>query len=165
MLTKNESDLIWKIRHGAIPIGRFLYGCKYSDSPKCNYCSELDDLTHNFVTCSILSGLFQLNKSLIRKLTPQLIAFLFGGVLFVSQLVLVLVLMLDAWANGFLRRKMQLYNYSIFNIYRSSGTHCVVTLFKAKLISRVNVEYQFASLQNTVCNLVEKWNAYNEKWK
>ena len=25
-LTKNESDLIWKIRHGAIPPGRFLYG-------------------------------------------------------------------------------------------------------------------------------------------
>ena len=40
MLTKNESDLIWKIRHGAIPTGRFLYGCKYSDSPNCNYCSE-----------------------------------------------------------------------------------------------------------------------------
>ena len=47
---KNESDLIWKIRHGAIPTGRFLYRCKYSDSPNCNYCGELDDLTHIFVT-------------------------------------------------------------------------------------------------------------------
>ena len=36
MLTKNECDLIWKIKHGVIPIGRFLYGCKYSDSPNCN---------------------------------------------------------------------------------------------------------------------------------
>ena len=70
MLTKNESDLIWKIRHGAIPTGRFLYGCKYSDSP--NY--------------------------------------MFGGILLVSQLVLVLMLMLDAYATGFLRRqKLQLY--------------------------------------------------------
>ena len=25
MLTKNESDLIWKIRHGVIPTGRFLF--------------------------------------------------------------------------------------------------------------------------------------------
>ena len=63
MLTKNESDLIWKIRHGgAIPTGRFLYGCKYSDSPNCKYCGELDDLTHIFVTCSRFSGLFQLTQ-------------------------------------------------------------------------------------------------------
>ena len=99
MLTKNESDLIWKIRHGTIPTGIFLYGCKYSDSPDCNYCGELDDLIHIFVTCSRLSGLFQLTQSFIRKLTPQ-----------VSQLVLVLMLMLDAYATGFLRRqKLKLY--------------------------------------------------------
>ena len=40
--------------------------------------------------------------------------------------------------------------YSRFNKYKSSVTHCVVTLFKAKVISRVNVEYQFARFQNTV---------------
>ena len=60
VLTKNEYDLIWKIRHGAIPTGRILYGCKYSDSPHCNYCGELDDLTNIFVTCSRRSVLFQL---------------------------------------------------------------------------------------------------------
>ena len=42
-----------------------------------------------------------------------------------------------------------------------SGTHCAVTLLKAKVISRVNVEYQFVSFQNALCNFVEKWNAYN----
>ena len=51
--------------------------------------------------------------------------------------------------------------YSRFNKYRSSGTQCVVTLFKAKVISRVNVEHQFAIFQNTVCNFVERWNTYN----
>ena len=51
--------------------------------------------------------------------------------------------------------------YSRFNKYKSSGTQCVVTLFKAKVISRVNVEYQFARFQNTVCNFVERWNTYN----
>ena len=51
--------------------------------------------------------------------------------------------------------------YSRFNKNRSSGTQCVVTLFKAKVILRINVEYQFARFQNTVCNFVEKWNAYN----
>ena len=105
MLTKNESDLIWKIMHGAIPTGRFLYGCTYSDSPNCNYCGELD-LTHIFVTCSRLSWLFQLTQSLIRKL----IKYMFGGILLVSQLVLVLMLMLNAYATGFLRRqKLQIY--------------------------------------------------------
>ena len=49
--------------------------------------------------------------------------------------------------------------YSRFN--RISGTQCVVTLFKSKVISRVNEEYQFASFQNTICNFVEKRNAYN----
>ena len=28
-------------------------------------------------------------------------------------------------------------------------------------IVKFNVEYQFASFQNTVCNFVEKWNTYN----
>ena len=71
-LTKNECDLIWKILHDAIPTGGFFYGCKYSDSPNCNYCGELDNLTDIFVTCSILSGLFQLTQSLIRKLTQKI---------------------------------------------------------------------------------------------
>ena len=39
--------------------------------------------------------------------------------------------------------------------------HCVVTLFKAKVISRVNMEYQFDRFQNTVCDFVERWNTYN----
>ena len=67
MLTKNENDLIWKIKHDAIPTCRFLYKYKYSNSPNCNYCDELDDLTHIFITCSRLSGLFQLTQSLICK--------------------------------------------------------------------------------------------------
>ena len=50
MLTKNECDLLWIIMHGTIPTGRFIYGCKYSDYPNCNYCGELDDLTHIFGT-------------------------------------------------------------------------------------------------------------------
>ena len=50
---------------------------------------------------------------------------------------------------------------SRFNKNRSSGTQCVVKLFKVKVISRVNVENQFASLQNTVCNFVGKWHIYN----
>ena len=69
---------------------------------------------------------------------------MFGGILFVSQLVPVLMLMLDAYATGFLHRQKIAIVYSRFNKYKSSGTQCVVTLFKAKVISRVNVEYQFA---------------------
>ena len=67
------------------------------------------------------------------------------------------MLMLNAYATGFLhRQKLPFYLYSRFDKYKSSGTQCVVTLFKAKVISRVNVEYQFARFQNTVCNFVEK---------
>ena len=55
------------IRHGAIPTGRFLYGCTYLYSPNCDYCGELDDLSHIVVTYSRLSGIFKLNKTLIRK--------------------------------------------------------------------------------------------------
>ena len=51
--------------------------------------------------------------------------------------------------------------YSIFNRDQVNWTYCVVTLFKAKVLSRINVEYQFASFQNTVCNFIENWNTYN----
>ena len=43
---------------------------------------------------------------------------------------------------------------------KSSWVHCVVTLFKTKVISTVNVKYAFASLQNTVWYFVEMWNTY-----
>ena len=110
MLTKNESDLIWKIRHGAIPTGRFLYGCKYSDSPNCNYCGELDDLTHIFVTCSTFSGLFQLTQSLIRKLTPTIDKIPVRWYIIGIPASAGLDVMLDAYATGFLpRQKLQLY--------------------------------------------------------
>ena len=61
---------------------------------------------------------------------------MFGGILLVSQLVMVLMLMLDAYATGFLRRqKLQLY------IVDSTNTKVVgLNVFKAKVISRVNVE-------------------------
>ena len=60
------------IRHGAIPTGRFLYGCTYLYSPNCDYCDVLDDLTNIVVTYSRLSGIFQLTKTLIRKWTPTI---------------------------------------------------------------------------------------------
>ena len=62
MLTKIECDLIWKIRHGAIPTGRFMYWCKYLDSPNYNYCGELDDLTHIFLHAVDFHGCFNERK-------------------------------------------------------------------------------------------------------
>ena len=42
----------------------------------------------------------------------------------------------------------------------------MVTLFKAKVISRVNVEYQFARFQNIECNFVKSGihTMYCVKW-
>ena len=114
MLTKNQCYLIWKIRHGAIPTGRFLYGCKFSDSPNCNYCGKLYDLTHIFVTCSRLSGLFQLTQSLNRKLRPTVDQIPVWWYILVSQLMLVLMLMLDAWALGFFAQAKLAIVYSRF---------------------------------------------------
>ena len=58
MQTKNEYDLIWKIRHGAIPTGRFLYRCKFPESPNCNYCGELDDGAHIVLHAVDFQGCF-----------------------------------------------------------------------------------------------------------
>ena len=55
------------MRHGVIPTVRFIYGCTYLYSPNCDYCDELDDLSHIVVKYSRLSGIFKLNKTLIRK--------------------------------------------------------------------------------------------------
>ena len=149
MLTKIECDLIWKIRHGAIPTDRFLYGCIYLDSPNCNYCGEFDYLTHIFVTCSRLSVIYTIDK------IP--VWWYINGIPTSAGLD-VNVRCLGNWI--FAHAKSAIV-YNRFNKNRSSGTHYVVTLFKAKVISLVNVEYQFARFQNTVCNFVEKWNTYN----
>ena len=95
--------------------------------------------------------MFQLTQSLIRKLTQTIDTIPSAG-------LDVNVRRLCKWI--FAQAKIAIV-YSRFNKYRSSGTQCVVTLFKAKVISRVNVEYQFARFQNTVCNFVERWNTYN----
>ena len=105
MLTKSECDLIWKIMHGAIPTGRFLYGCRYSDTPNCNYCGELDDLSYIFVTCSRLSVLFQLTKSLIGKLSPTIDNIYVWWYSIGIPASSGLDVMLDTWATGFMRRK------------------------------------------------------------
>ena len=153
--------MIWKIRHGAIPTGRFLYGCKYSDSPNCNYCGELDDLTHIFVTCSKISGLFQLTQSLIRKLTPTMDTIPVWWYIIGTPDRVGLDVNVRRLCNWIFAQTKIAIVYSRFNKYRSSGTQCVVTLFKANVISRVNVEYQFSRFQNTVCIFVERWNTYN----
>ena len=46
--------------------------CVFLDYPNCNYCGELDDLTHIFVTCSRRLRLFQLTQSLIGKWTSTI---------------------------------------------------------------------------------------------
>ena len=141
--------------------GRFLYECKYFDSPNCNYCGELDDLTHIFVTCSRLSGLFQLTRSLIRKLTPTINTILVWWYIIGIPAGAGLDVNIRRLCNWIFAQLKIAIVYSRFNKYRSSETQCVVILFKAKLISRVNVEYQFARFQNTVCIFVERWNTYN----
>ena len=73
MLRKNECDLIWKIIHGAIPAGRFLYGCKFFDSPNCNYCGlavnvrRLGNLIYVQAEIAVIHS--RLNKTVVVGLT------------------------------------------------------------------------------------------------
>ena len=126
-----------------------------------------------FLHCSVYDSMFQLTQSLIRKLTTTMDTipvwwYIIGIPASAGLDVIVRRLCNWIFAQAYLYLLNLLY-YSRFNKYRSSGTQCVVTLFKAKVISRVNVEYQFVRLQNTVCNLVEEWNTvhtmYCVKWK
>ena len=121
----------------------------------------MDYLTHIFVTYNRLSGLFQLTNSLIRKLTPIIdnipVWWYIIGIQASAGLD-VNVRRLCNWV--FAQAKIAIV-YSRSNKNRNIGTQCVVTLFKAKVISRVNMEYQFTRFYNTVYNFVEKWNTYN----
>ena len=125
----------------------------------------MDDLTHIFVTCSRLSGLLQLTQSLIRKLTPTIdkihVWWYIIGIPASAGLD-VNVRRLCNWI--FAQAKIAIV-YSRFNKYKSSGTHCVVTLFKDKVISRVNVEYQFARFQYVILLKGGIHTMYWVKWK
>ena len=121
----------------------------------------MDDLTHIFVTCSRLSWLFQLTQSLIRKLIPKIDKIPVWWYIIGIPASAGLDVNDRRLCNWILAQAKIALLYSTFNKYRSSGTQCVVTLFKAKLISRVKVEYQFARIQNAVRNFVERWNTYN----
>ena len=103
----------------------------------------MDYLTHIFVTCSRLSGLFQLTQSLIHKLTPTTDNIpVWSNIIGIpaSSGPAVYVRHLGNWM--FAQVKIAVVHGRL-NTNRSSGTHSVETLFKAKVISRVNVEYQF----------------------
>ena len=112
------------------------------DSPNCNYCGELNYLTHIVDTYNRLSVVFQLTNSLICKLIPTIDNIPVWGILLVSQLV-VFLRHLGNWIFGQAKSKLFII---IYNKNKSNGTHCIVTLFKAKVITRVNMEYQFSSV-------------------
>ena len=105
--------------------------------------------------------MFQQTQSLIRKLTPTMdkipvLWYIIG--IPASAGLDVNVRRLCNWIFG--QTKIAIV-YSRFNQNKSSDNQCVVTLFKVKVILRVNVEYQFARFPNTVCNFGERWNTYN----
>ena len=73
------------------------------------------------------------------------------GIVLVSQLVLVFLFMLDFGQLDFAKIAAV---HSRLNKNRSSGTHCLVTLFKAKVISSVKV-YQFSEHSMQLCGKVK----------
>ena len=105
--------------------------------------------------------MFQLTQSLICKLTSTIDTIPVWWYIIGIPASAGLDVYVRHLCNWILAQAIIVFVYSRFKKYRSSGTQCVVTLFKVKVISRVNVEYQFARIQNTVCNFVERWNTYN----
>ena len=50
---------------------------------------------------------------------------------------------------------------SRFNKFENEGTTCVLTLFIASILARLNVERAYAFHRNTVNMFFEKWNVNN----
>ena len=95
--------------------------------------NEFDDSTHIFYYMLLFQSTERAAKFVNEH--QKLIKFLFGGILIGIPAILVLLLMVKVWATVVV--------HSRHNKNRSSGTHCVV--FKVKVISKVNVECQFAT--------------------
>ena len=68
-LIKTDSDMIWRFLHGAISTSRYLFQCKFKQSPYCLYCDNVtEDLMHMFIECRRLIELFALLDVLAREI-------------------------------------------------------------------------------------------------
>ncbi len=160
MLTKLQSDMMWKILHGAIPTGNFLFSCHFAATPNCLFCDDLDDLLHIFYTCPRLSALFVLVRDLIRKLLPHIdkipTHWLITGMPIKSKK-----------SNHF--KAVQLCNWIIaisklsivhsrWNKANNKALHNVVQLFKVKLFAKLSLQYSYAYTFGNMDTFMSQWN-------
>lgn len=59
-LEKRTADLQWRIVHGAIATNRYLAHLDQANGEECSFCAEVETLSHLFVQCPRLAGLFEL---------------------------------------------------------------------------------------------------------
>lgn len=158
LLAKHECDLLWKILHGAIPTGRYLHGCSFADSPNCRFCNKMDDLEHIFFKCERLSALFRLTQKIIRKMLPTIDKIPYWWYIVGIPPKSVYSYHVRQLVNWIFALAKIAIVHSRFNKAKGEGTTDVCILFKSKIMSRLNVEYNFAIYHRNINDFKEKWN-------
>ena len=163
MLTKKESDLLWKILHGGFPTGSFLFSCKFANSPNCLFCGDLDELLHIFFKCPRLSALFVLMRDLIRKLLPHIDKIPFYW--FIIGIPNVNKQSIDYYAKQLCNWLISIAKIAIvhsrWNKFNNTGIHNVLDLFKVKLLARLHVQFSYSTEFGDLDLFNTKWNHNN----
>lgn len=159
-LTKRESDMIWRMLHGAIPTGRYLHGCRYATNPNCLFCGDIDDLTHIFVKCPRLSALFRLMQDIIRKLLPHIDKipfywYIIGIYNVNSKNIYFYETDLANWIIGIVKISII---HSRWNKIVASGTGDVLAIFKAKIRARLEIQYTYDKINQNTDMFDLMWN-------
>ena len=165
MLRQKECDLLWKILQGKIPTGQYLFNCKFVQSPNCIYCANknnVDDLMHIFFECDRLKPLFDCVYANIRKLlvdeTIPLECYIIGLTRHRKKSVVYHHVNLANWMIAIAKVAIV---QSRYNIFKGSGIHCALMLYKSKLKARLVTEFSYAMLTNQTDKFRRIWNCNN----
>lgn len=156
-VAKRDSDIQWRILHGALASCRRLRQMGYRETDNCPFCNEPEDIKHIFISCNrlhvlslqLMSILKCFNVSLL--LTPRLWLFGCQGVTLASKHHSRVV----NWI--IITAKVAVWSTRINKLGDKPVTDALF-YFRSRLIGRLNIEYRFHTLNDDITKFKTEWS-------